>query len=76
MCFEIELDVIKCNSLEEIELKTCAHKPISYTLKLENPLSTAVTFNMNCNNKNVEFENTVIVPPLTEVNNNLYRGAH
>jgi hydrocephalus-inducing protein len=50
-CFyEIAFKAVKSGSLATIELATQVRVPISYSIKLENPLANTVTFNATCSN--------------------------
>lgn len=50
-----------------IEFKTCARNSISKLIKLENPLSVPVTYEMTCPQEGLEYEKTVTLDPHTVV---------
>jgi hydrocephalus-inducing protein len=50
-CFyELAFKAVRSGSLATIELATQVRVPISYSIKLENPLANTVTFNATCSN--------------------------
>lgn len=52
MFYELVIRALKGGSISSIDLVTSVRTPISYSLKLENPLPTAVNFIANCSNTN------------------------
>ena len=50
--YEIIFKAVKGASIGTIELITPVRTPVSYSLKLENPLPNAVNFTASCNNSN------------------------
>lgn len=65
--FEINLTVVKCCPLDEINLTTCVRKPIEHYLTLENPTIEAVVYTISSNCQYMLFETPIKVPPLSEV---------
>lgn len=65
--FEMDLLITKRDVLEEINLTTCVRHPVLYYLKLENPIKIPVVYNILSDNRYLEFERIVEVPPLSEV---------
>lgn len=69
--YEISLHVNECESLKTIRLSTCARKPISYALELENPIRTQVMYEIATDCNALSFPEKVKIPPLTEVEINV-----
>ena len=58
-CFyDLGFKAVKGGSVGTIDLVTQVRVPISYSLKLENPLANTVTFNASCSNVT-----EVLIPP-------------
>lgn len=68
--YEIDLLVTKRESLDDIRLTTCVRRPVTYCLKLENPIKVPVVYSISCEHRYLEFENSVEIPALSEVSKN------
>lgn len=66
----MDLQVVKREVLEEIKLTTCVRRPVVYHLKLENPMKVPVVYDVSSDHRYLDFENTVELPPLSEVRTN------
>nr|CAD7202008.1 unnamed protein product [Timema douglasi] len=63
--YDLALRVFKCGSLDTFKMETFVRKPITYELKLKNPLNSVVNFNISCYASDVQFPTPNSVPAKT-----------
>nr|CAD7573115.1 unnamed protein product [Timema californicum] len=63
--YDLALRVFKCGSLDTFKMETFVRKPITYELKLKNPLNSVVNFNISCSASDVQFPTPNSVPAKT-----------
>ncbi|CAG2059088.1 unnamed protein product, partial [Timema podura] len=63
--YDLALRVFKCGSLDTFTMETCVRKPITFELKLKNPLNSVVNFNISCPASDVQVPTPNSVPAKT-----------
>jgi hydrocephalus-inducing protein len=72
-CFyELSFKAVKGASLASIDLTTQVRVPITYSLKIDNPLSNLVTFTSSCSNNEILLPSSLSISSKTQVNHQLY----
>jgi hypothetical protein len=65
--YELQIRFTRASVITTIDLYTPVRQSVPHTIKLENPLTTPITFNAICNVQEVLMPSTLSVPPQSSV---------